>query len=97
MEGQLLSDAAQVGKLLKVAVHPLIAHDRQEFTWSRGHRMVCILFDDGVWDRKQGNLWDSVGLRAVGEDPSITINSNYNVGFREFSDIAVGKSGVAAK
>jgi hypothetical protein len=37
------------------------------------------------------------GLRAVGEDPSVTINSYHNVGFRKLSYIAVSKACVAAE
>lgn len=32
VEGQLFGDATEVGKFFKVAVHSLVAHDRQELT-----------------------------------------------------------------
>jgi hypothetical protein len=48
VEGQFLGDAAEVCKFFKVAVHPLIAHDGQELTGSRGHGMVRVLVRDGT-------------------------------------------------
>lgn len=59
--------------------------------------MVGVLVDDGVGDRQQGNLRCSIGLCAVGEDPSVAIDANYNIGFCELNDIAVSKAGIAAE
>ena len=71
MRGQIFLYAAEIGDFLEVAVHFLVAHDRQAASFLYADRMFPVFLQYGQWNGQQRDVADGRRFSAVFQlDPS---------------------------
>ena len=72
MRGQIFLYAAEIGDFLEVAVHFLVAHDRQAASFLYADRMFPVFLQYGQWNGQQRDVADGRRFSAVFQlDPSL--------------------------
>ena len=71
VRGQIFLYAAEIGDFLEVAVHFLVAHDRQAASFLYADRMFPVFLQYGQWNGQQRDVADGRRFSAVFQlDPS---------------------------
>ena len=72
VRGQIFLYAAEIGDFLEVAVHFLVAHDRQAASFLYADRMFPVFLQYGQWNGQQRDVADGRRFSAVFQlDPSL--------------------------
>ena len=103
MRGQIFLYAAEIGDFLEVAVHFLVAHDRQAASFLYADRMFPVFLQYGQWNGQQRDVADGRRFSAVFQlDPSlpyppVTEIVLYQVFTTQSGDIGERQTGEARK
>ena len=103
VRGQVFLYAAEIGDFLEVAVHFLVAHDRQAASFLYADRMFPVFLQYGQWNGQQRDVADGRRFSAVFQlDPSlpyppVTEIVLYQVFTTQSGDIGERQTGEATK